>query len=33
MSLNETLTEHMKEAMKTKDKVRLSVIRMIRAAL
>ena len=33
MSLNETLTEHMKEAMKTKNKVRLSVIRMIRAAL
>ncbi|HZW68037.1 MAG TPA: GatB/YqeY domain-containing protein [Pseudogracilibacillus sp.] len=33
MSLNKQLTEHMKEAMKEKDKTRLSVIRMLRAAL
>lgn len=33
MSLNKLLTEHMKQAMKDKDKVRLSVIRMVRAAL
>lgn len=33
MSLNKQLTEHMKQAMKEKDKTRLSVIRMLRAAL
>src|SRR5699024_4233607 len=33
MSLNKQLTDHMKEAMKEKDKTRLSVIRMLRAAL
>lgn len=33
MSLNNQLTEHMKQAMKEKDKTRLSVIRMLRAAL
>lgn len=33
MSLNKWLIEHMKQAMKDKDKVRLSVIRMVRAAL
>lgn|SRR5690625_3175657 len=33
MSLNNQLTEHMKEAMKDKDRTRLSVIRMLRAAL
>lgn len=33
MSLNNQLIEHMKEAMKEKDKTRLSVIRMLRAAL
>lgn len=33
MSLNNQLTEHMKQAMREKDKTRLSVIRMLRAAL
>jgi|SRR5699024_2400562 len=33
MSLNKQLTDHMKQAMKEKDKTRLSVIRMLRAAL
>lgn len=33
MSLNKLLAEHMKQAMKDKDKIRLSVIRMVRAAL
>lgn len=33
MSLNSLLTEHMKVAMKEKDKTRLNVVRMLRAAL
>lgn len=33
MSLTNQLTEHMKEAMREKDRTRLSVIRMLRAAL
>lgn len=33
MSLNNQLAEHMKEAMKAKDRTRLSVIRMLRADL
>lgn len=33
MSLNNELAEHMKEAMREKDRTRLSVIRMLRAAL
>lgn len=33
MSLSERLNEDMKEAMRTKDKFRLSVIRMLRAAV
>lgn len=33
MSLSDTLKEHMKQAMKEKDKERLSVIRLLRAAM
>ncbi|MCL6599148.1 MAG: GatB/YqeY domain-containing protein [Alicyclobacillus macrosporangiidus] len=33
MSLSERLSEDMKQAMKAKDKVRLSVIRMVRSAM
>src|SRR5690625_1668552 len=33
MSLVQTLNEHMKDAMKSKDKMRLSVIRMVKASL
>ncbi|MCL6516351.1 GatB/YqeY domain-containing protein [Alicyclobacillus sp.] len=33
MSLSERLSEDMKQAMKEKDKVRLSVIRMVRSAM
>lgn len=33
MNLSERLSEDMKQAMRTKDKVRLSVIRMVRAAM
>lgn len=33
MSLNNQLAEHMKEAMRAKDRTRLSVIRMLRADL
>jgi uncharacterized protein len=33
MSLTERLTEDMKQAMKDKDKIRLSVIRMVRTAI
>jgi uncharacterized protein YqeY len=33
MSLSERLSEDMKHAMKAKDKVRLSVIRMVRSAM
>src|SRR5690625_5078551 len=33
MSLVQTLNEHMKDAMKSKDKIRLSVITMVKASL
>lgn len=33
MSLNDRLTEDMKQAMKDKDKLKLSVIRMVRSAI